>query len=82
MNPAKRKKLYRLELQKLKNTKEQSTTTVKEEKIIQKEQTVIQEQTLSESTLDLGLKVSDAVEVVETVETKKDKKKKWSSQDV
>ena len=81
MNPAKRKKLYRLELQKL-NNKQLEVKTVQEEKVLQKEQVIIQEQSLSESSLDLGLKVSETVETVETVETKKDKKKKWSTQDV
>ena len=88
MNPAKRKKLYRLELQK----QQQQVVTkpievlVKEEKVILKEevkpvleQLAVQESTTEVSNLELGLKVSD---VSETSENKKDKKKKWSSQDV
>lgn len=76
MNPAKRKKLYRLELQKQNEQK----TDIKEEKVIQKEEIVVlQEQVSTASTLDLGLKVT---ETTDGVDNKKDKKKKLTSQDI
>jgi len=79
MNPAKRKKLYRLELQK----KQSQLVDIVEEKVVQKEEVKPITEVLSEtapvvaSTLEIGLKLPET----EVLEARKDKKKKLSSQD-
>lgn len=78
MNPAKRKKLYRLNVKQ--NIEESKLVINKEEKVIQKEviTNTIQEQTIEVSNLELGLKTIDTAEITDS---KKDKKKKTTTQE-
>ena len=86
MNPAKRKKLYRLELQK-KETQVTNPIDVKvEEKVLEKEElktktveSAINTDTIVAATVtpEIGLKLQDT----ELLDNKKDKKKKTSSQE-
>lgn len=92
MNPAKRKKLYRLSLAKKEVKVEQQEKVVQKEEV--KEVLVVQAPIIQETAtevvsteLEHGLKVLDTVTEVPVeapvqVENKKDKKKKYSSQDV
>ena len=90
MNPAKRKKLYRLGLVEQNKQVAAVETTVEEKKetLIVNQATktaeVIQEiSVVKTSEIPIALKLTDPVsdEAVLEVKKEKDKKKKWSSQD-
>jgi hypothetical protein len=73
MNPAKRKKLLRLEL-----TEQKQVSAPVEQKIETLAQVIQQTTTVPVAELEMGLKVSDSSE---TIDLKKDKKKKSLTQE-
>lgn len=88
MNPAKRKKLYRLKLQnKNLETSEKVLVPEVEEKVVQKEEVVTQPVVISEVIAETATAISSVTEMglklpeLDSLEVKKEKKKKYSSQD-